>query len=275
MTAAADIIGLFCPDAANALGMSIACAASNFGATRDSKAVELQYNNDGTDVPGAQVAQQQAGELFFGRTDTHAQPAAGSADCAAVAEKAPAPSFLTANGAAEAQAEYGHAGLAERAPDAGSSFWDDHVKRPFDLASGLATLIVLAPLMLVLTVLIFALDPGPVLFSQRRIGKGGKSFACYKFRSMTTNADKVLAEILARDPQARSEWECIQKLTNDPRITKFGKFLRVSSMDELPQLFNIIKGDMSLIGPRPIVESERIRYGRHFAAYSRVKPGLA
>src|SRR6185437_5840707 len=98
-------------------------------------------------------------------------------------------------------------------------------------------------------------DGGPVLFAHRRIGRDGRSFRCLKFRTMATDAEARLADLLARDAQARAEWDKDHKLRNDPRVTRLGEFLRKSSLDELPQLFNVLRGEMSLVGPRPIVEA--------------------
>ena len=107
-----------------------------------------------------------------------------------------------------------------------------------------------------------ALDGGPVLFTHQRIGKGGQRFYCFRFRSMVPAADEVLHRCLANDPVARQEWRATQKLTNDPRITNVGRFLRATSMDRLPQLFNVLRLEMSLVGPRPSVENELPRYGK-------------
>jgi lipopolysaccharide/colanic/teichoic acid biosynthesis glycosyltransferase len=128
--------------------------------------------------------------------------------------------------------------------------------------------------MLVVTALIMVTDPGPVIFGHQRIGRDGRLFRCLKFRSMVVDAQERLAELLSRDEQARAEWARDQKLKNDPRITKIGNFLRRSSLDELPQLFNVLRGDMSLVGPRPIVQGERPRYGRYIEAYHSVRPGI-
>jgi exopolysaccharide production protein ExoY len=130
-----------------------------------------------------------------------------------------------------------------------------------------------APLML-LTALILQLQGGPVLFRHERIGLGGKPFGCLKFRTMAVNAEERLADLLARDEAARAEWERDQKLRHDPRITRFGRLLRKTSVDELPQLLNVLIGEMNLVGPRPIVASEAARYGRRFQSYIAVKPGI-
>lgn len=148
------------------------------------------------------------------------------------------------------------------------------VKRGIDLAAGVALLFLLAPLMLLIAALIRAGDGGPAFFKQARIGRSGKSFQCWKFRTMACNADEALQRLLATDPVAAQEWAESQKLTRDPRITPIGAFLRRSSLDELPQLFNIIAGEMSFIGPRPIVAAERERYGEAFTHCFSVPPGL-
>lgn len=148
------------------------------------------------------------------------------------------------------------------------------VKRGIDLAAGVVLLLLLAPLMLLIAALIRAGDGGPAIFKQARIGRSGKSFRCWKFRTMATNADDALQQLLASDPAAAQEWAESQKLTHDPRITPVGAFLRRSSLDELPQLFNIIAGEMSFVGPRPIVAAERERYGEAFTHCFSVPPGL-
>jgi lipopolysaccharide/colanic/teichoic acid biosynthesis glycosyltransferase len=148
------------------------------------------------------------------------------------------------------------------------------VKRVFDLAAGVTLLFLLAPLMLLIAGLIRAGDGGPAFFRQARVGRSGKSFRCWKFRTMTSNADEALQRLLASDPAAAQEWAESQKLTRDPRITPVGAFLRRSSLDELPQLFNIVSGDMSFVGPRPIVAAERERYGEAFNHCFSVPPGL-
>ena len=148
------------------------------------------------------------------------------------------------------------------------------VKRALDVTAGVILLFLLAPLMLLIAALIRAGDSGPALFRQNRIGRGGKSFRCWKFRTMACNADEALQRLLATDPVAAQEWAESQKLTCDPRITPLGAFLRRSSLDELPQLFNIVTGDMSFVGPRPIVAAERERYGEAFTHCFSVPPGL-
>jgi exopolysaccharide production protein ExoY len=146
------------------------------------------------------------------------------------------------------------------------------IKRTFDLVVCLAVLICCAPLM-VLIALLLRLS-GPVLFKQERVGLDGQKFVIFKFRTMVVDAEQRLHKLLAEDPAARREWDVTRKLTKDPRITLFGRFLRLSSLDELPQLFNVLRGDMSVVGPRPIIESEMMMYNRYILHYMSVKPGL-
>ena len=146
--------------------------------------------------------------------------------------------------------------------------------RAVDFALAVAALVFLAPLMLLIAMAVFITDPGPIFFAQRRIGHGGVYFRCFKFRSMAVDAEQLLADLIARDPEARAEWSKNHKLKNDPRVTAVGNFLRRSSLDELPQLFNVIMGEMGLVGPRPIVDAEVSRYGRYFRHYCAVRPGI-
>lgn len=135
-------------------------------------------------------------------------------------------------------------------------------------------LMVFAPVFAVVAALIWLEDRGPVIFRHRRIGRNGRSFDCLKFRSMAAHAEMRLARLLKDDPVARAEWERDHKLRNDPRITHTGRFLRASSLDEIPQLINVIRGEMSLVGPRPIVQDEVVRYGRRIESYLKVRPGI-
>ena len=147
--------------------------------------------------------------------------------------------------------------------------------RAVDIIAALAFLIFFTPLLLAAAAAIKLQDGGPVLFGHTRIGLGGHRFKCLKLRSMVVDADARLAALLECDPVARREWERERKLRNDPRITWLGAFLRKSSIDELPQLLNVLRGEMSLIGPRPIVDAEVPRYGRWFRAYCSVRPGIS
>ncbi|HEY3694829.1 sugar transferase [Phenylobacterium sp.] len=138
----------------------------------------------------------------------------------------------------------------------------------------LSVCLLVLPLMLAIALAIHAHDRGPVLFRHRRVGRHGQPFYCLKFRTMAVDAEARLADLLAADPAARAEWAADFKLRNDPRITPIGRFLRRSSLDELPQLFNLMRGEMSLVGPRPIVEAEVPRYGWRYRHYCAVKPGI-
>lgn len=143
-----------------------------------------------------------------------------------------------------------------------------------DAAFALALLIFLAPLMLAVAALIAASEGGSPIFVQKRIGRGGRPFNCLKFRTMQRDAESRLAHVLQRDPEARAYWETHRKLPVDPRVTPVGRFLRLTSLDELPQLINVLRGEMALVGPRPIVEAEIPRFGRYFRYYCSVRPGL-
>lgn len=139
-----------------------------------------------------------------------------------------------------------------------------------------AALIVLmiSPLLGFIAWRIWREDGAPITYGHYRVGIGGQLFRCLKFRSMVRDSERVLAELLASDPQAREEWARDHKLRNDPRITPIGRFLRKTSLDELPQLFNILRGEMHLVGPRPVTMEELSRYGRRRRHYLSVKPGM-
>ena len=156
-----------------------------------------------------------------------------------------------------------------------ASNFADGAKRAFDVLLSLLALICVLPLLIVIAVLIHSRDPGPVVFRHIRVGKDGKSFACLKFRSMVSNSDEVLAEVLKTNPEAKAEWDSHRKLTDDPRILgRLGRFLRASGIDELPQLWNILRGDMSFVGPRPVTTEELGYYGANVADYFSLRPGL-
>jgi len=149
------------------------------------------------------------------------------------------------------------------------------VKVVFDYVATLLGVICISPILLLIAAKIYIDDPGPILFKHWRVGKDGKLFPCYKFRSMIVNSQQVLEDLLATDPAAKAEWEANYKLKNDPRITKLGAFLRRTSLDELPQLFNVLRGEMSLVGPRPIVQEELEKYYKGYEGdYLSVKPGV-
>ncbi len=147
-------------------------------------------------------------------------------------------------------------------------------KRVLDLAIAGFTLLMAAPVMLVICALIKKNNDGPIFFGHTRIGRHGRLFKAWKFRTMHTNGDAILREHFERYPEAREEWDRDQKLRNDPRVTKLGEFLRKTSLDELPQVWNVLTGEMSLVGPRPIVKAEVCRYGDLFRLYTNVKPGI-
>jgi len=146
-------------------------------------------------------------------------------------------------------------------------------KMAFDIIISSVLLILLVAPMAVIALLV-KMDGGPALFAHKRVGVGGRVFPCLKFRTMCTNAEDVLQRLLAVDPHARAQWMQMRKLSNDPRITPIGRFLRATSLDELPQLFNVLRLEMSLVGPRPIVQQEIPRYHEDIAYYYRTKPGL-
>jgi lipopolysaccharide/colanic/teichoic acid biosynthesis glycosyltransferase len=147
-------------------------------------------------------------------------------------------------------------------------------KRAMDIAIAGIGLLLLAPVFLVLALLVRA-DGGPAFYVHPRVGRGGRIFGCIKFRSMVVDSEARLEALLASDPAARAEWEQTRKLRNDPRITRIGRFLRATSLDELPQLINVLRGEMSLVGPRPVTPAELDRYyGAAAAHYLSVRPGI-
>ena len=148
------------------------------------------------------------------------------------------------------------------------------LKFAFDWCLTLIGTICISPFFVIIAIWIYFDSPGPVIFKHRRVGKDGKEFDCYKFRSMCVDADRILKELLEKNPEARKEWEKDFKLKEDPRITKSGAFLRKTSLDELPQIFNVLKGEMSLVGPRPIIRAEVPRYGKYISDYYMVRPGI-
>ena len=148
------------------------------------------------------------------------------------------------------------------------------LKRAIDLSLTLIGGALLLPFLLLIAALIKLSSPGPVIFRQRRVGYGGREFVCWKFRTMVCNGDEVLAAHLERDPEARAEWNRDHKLRRDPRVTSIGRLLRKTSLDELPQLWNVLRGEMSLVGPRPIVPAEIPDFGSSFKAFCSVLPGI-
>jgi exopolysaccharide production protein ExoY len=146
-------------------------------------------------------------------------------------------------------------------------------KRTLDLVVAVTVLALFLPL-LTLLILAICMDGGQPFFGHRRIGRFGREFRCWKLRTMATDAEQRIAELLSRDEAARQEWARDHKLRKDPRVTPLGRFLRASSLDELPQMVNVIRGEMSLVGPRPIVAAEIPRYGARFRHYTQVLPGV-
>ena len=146
-------------------------------------------------------------------------------------------------------------------------------KRVFDIVTVLMISLLFAPVILIVC-LCLLVTRGPMLFGHKRVGRDGRLFTCYKFRTMIPNAEEVLVKLLASQPELRAQWAADHKLVDDPRITLVGRFLRKTSLDELPQLWNVLKGDMSLVGPRPIVQEEMLRYGNMIRYYLAVRPGI-
>lgn len=151
---------------------------------------------------------------------------------------------------------------------------DPMSKRVFDRLFAALLLVFFAPFLILVAVVLLVTEGRPILFGHTRVGRGGQPFRCLKFRTMVPDAEARLQRLLDSDPAARQEWAETHKLSQDPRVSCVGHFLRRTSLDELPQLFNVLRGEMSLVGPRPIVEDESIYYGQHFADYLSVRPGL-
>ncbi|MEL6520627.1 MAG: sugar transferase [Pseudomonadota bacterium] len=148
-------------------------------------------------------------------------------------------------------------------------------KRATDIVIALGMLVAFAPIMLLIAIAIRWKSDGNIFYSHKRVGKDGKTFGCLKFTTMVPNADVVLKQLLDKDPDLRRQWELAQKLPNDPRVIPgIGHLLRASSLDELPQIINVLRGDMSIVGPRPVTESELEKYGAYRHHYLSVKPGL-
>jgi Undecaprenyl-phosphate galactose phosphotransferase WbaP len=152
--------------------------------------------------------------------------------------------------------------------------WPRFLKRSIDLAITIIGGLVILPFVALIALAVKATSRGPIFYSQERIGLDGRRFRAWKFRSMVANADQILAEYLQRHPELNAEWKCNHKLKYDPRITRVGRVLRKTSLDELPQLWNVIQGQMSLVGPRPIVHAEIAKYGTAYGLYQRVVPGI-
>lgn len=149
------------------------------------------------------------------------------------------------------------------------------IKRAVDISGALFFFMSLGWLYILVWIAVILTTGSPAIYRHTRMGKSGKEFSCLKFRSMVVDSEKVLATLLSSDPAARKEWEESHKLRNDPRITRFGQFIRKTSLDELPQFWNVLIGDMSLVGPRPVVRKElEERYGLHAPIYTSVRPGI-
>ncbi|MEE3717759.1 sugar transferase [Tumidithrix elongata RA019] len=147
-------------------------------------------------------------------------------------------------------------------------------KRLFDVCFSLSILIIFSPVYLLLGSLIFLNSPGPVLYVQQRVGLRGRSFKCIKFRTMVVGADQMLIDVLDSCPISRAEFEESFKLKDDPRVTSIGKWLRMTSLDEFPQFWNVLMGDMSVVGPRPLVQEELPRYGKVIDQVLTIRPGI-
>lgn len=148
------------------------------------------------------------------------------------------------------------------------------IKRLIDILFVILVSPIFIPLMLILTLIVKVSSKGPVFYGHKRVGKNGKEFKCWKFRSMVVNADQMLDKLFETNPELKAEWAKDCKLENDPRVTKIGKFLRKTSLDELPQILNILTGEMSLVGPRPVTEPELAKYGKYRDYVLSVSPGL-
>jgi len=147
-------------------------------------------------------------------------------------------------------------------------------KRLMDIAVATAAITLLLPLLALCALAVMLTSEGPVIFRHRRIGFQGRHFGCLKFRTMLPDADQRLQEYLSANPDANREWAATRKLRHDPRITAFGRIMRKTSLDELPQLLNVIMGDMSLVGPRPIVQAELAKYAHNISEYLACRPGI-
>ncbi|NVO27981.1 sugar transferase [Donghicola sp. C2-DW-16] len=164
-------------------------------------------------------------------------------------------------------------GPAQRSGAGDLLSYEGALKRVADIVLAILLLPILLPIIGVFY-LIVRMDGGPGFYGHTRVGREGKPFKCWKLRSMVTDSQTRLAEYLASNPEAAAEWERDFKLRNDPRITRIGNFLRKSSLDELPQIWNVLKGEMSLVGPRPVTKEELVRYGAQQWAYLMMRPGV-
>jgi exopolysaccharide production protein ExoY len=172
------------------------------------------------------------------------------------------------NGLIDTQDDFRFASVESRRPIGLTS------KRVTDIILALSGILLLSPLLIICFVAIVITSPGPAVFRHKRVGFRGKYFDCLKFRTMVTDAPERLRQLLDADSEAAAEWKANCKLRNDPRVTAIGTILRKSSLDELPQLFNVLKGDMSIVGPRPVTEEELARYNGAKGAYLACRPGI-
>ncbi|MCC5630971.1 sugar transferase [Nostoc sphaeroides] len=150
----------------------------------------------------------------------------------------------------------------------------EFAKRLFDIVFSLSVLILFFPVYLILALLIAFSSQGPIFYIQERVGKNYKTFNCIKFRTMVSNADEILMQMMETSPELREEFESSFKLKKDPRITEIGRFLRITSLDEFPQFWNVLKGDMSVVGPRPLVAEELPKYGSYIDEILTIRPGI-
>lgn len=251
----------------NRVGPSWPCGNRTVSAA---SAAELRFGSRHCPVVSARKIARSTTELFT--LSKVPQFQAGSSDdtvSAALATVAALSSHQILLGAKAVSAMQIH-----RSARAGTSSAGTFMMRALDIIGALVALIVAAPMLLLIALVIKLFDPGPVLVTHQRIGQGGTVFGCLKFRSMTVDADEQFRRLLESDADARAEWARHRRLRRDPRLTALGRFLRRSSLDALPQLFNVLSGEMSLVGPRPITPAEAGRYGRYFDVYCSLKPGL-
>jgi len=150
----------------------------------------------------------------------------------------------------------------------------DIIKKVFDFVFSICALLFLFPVIAVICILLFIQDGSPLIYSHKRIGRYGREFDCLKFRTMRRDADRSLQEFLCANEAARREWEMNRKLRDDPRVHPVGRFLRMTSLDEIPQFVNVLRGEMSIVGPRPVVEEELARYGERAHCYLMLTPGI-
>lgn len=150
----------------------------------------------------------------------------------------------------------------------------DQIKRMLDVMVSSVALVCLSPIMLIIAAWVKS-DGGAIFYAHERVGLKGRVFTCWKFRSMRPNSDQVLQDYLTHNPEAAAQWHLSRKLTHDPRVTHIGKWIRKCSLDELPQLWNVIRGDMAIVGPRPVTRDELINYYHFYAdCYASVRPGI-